>query len=223
MKTVMRILNLTLLTSLTLLSACKPPPSDDTATGHMFRDGPDAPPQPIDSPDSEAAFWANGSQGTGGVETRIIYGQAGKAPLIALKCLVDDTVRPNEARIQITRLSPADTGAKAFFALVGNSHVARIPVDATEITGGHVWQGSILADDPDLAALTGPREITATLPGAGMVTLQPSERPAQLVNLCRMLAAPLPIDDAEIIAEPKTLLDHTSEPSFSISENNGAP
>lgn len=159
----------------------------------MFTGQPDAPPAPLDSPDSEGGFWA-----ASGDEGRIIYGQGGKAPLMALQCVGSGTA----THIQIERLSPADEGAAAFFAIVGNSHVARIPVDATKVDGGFIWRGVVAANDPDLAALTGPREVTATLPGAGMVTLYPSERLKRAINACRARTLPRPsldIMDAETI------------------------
>lgn len=179
------------------LAACKPPPSDEATTGRVFSDAPDAPPTPLTSPDSEGAFWANSEE-----EGRIIYGQGGKAPLMAMQCVGD----PKAPLLQVTRLSPADKGGKAFFALVGNSHVARIAVDATEVPGGFVWQGSVRADHPDLEALTGPKEVTATLPGAGMVTLNPVEEgrisPAKLINDCRAFALPKPsLDILEVGSE----------------------
>ena len=113
-------------------------------------------------------------------------GQGGKAPLMAMQCVGEG----DAAQLQVTRLSPADEGGQAFFALVGNSHVLRIPVDATQVDGGFVWQGAVPASNPDLAALTGPREVTATLPGAGMVTLNPSDRMKALVSECTGRAAP---------------------------------
>lgn len=178
----MRALPLILLGTLAL-TACKPPATDEATTGRTFGAGPDAPPPPLDSPDSEGAFWANSED-----EGRIIYGQGGKAPLMAMQCVGDG----DAAQLQVTRLSPADEGGQAFFALVGNSHVLRIPVDATQVEGGFIWQGAVPASNPDLAALTGPREVTATLPGAGMVTLNPSERMKALVSECIGRAAPEP-------------------------------
>ena len=187
------------------IAACKPPPSDEASTGRVFSDKPDAPPPPLESPDSERAFWANSEEAG-----RIIYGQAGKAPLMSMQCVGD----PNVPLLQVTRLSPADKGGKAFFALVGNSHVARIPVDATQVPGGFVWQGSVRADHPDLEALTGPKEVTATLPGAGMVTLNPVEdrlpSPAMLINDCRALSLPKPSLD---ILEVGDEASETNEPA----------
>jgi len=107
---------------------------------------------------------------------------------MALECVGEG----GGTHIQIERLSPADEGAGAFFAIVGNSHIARIPVDATEVDGGFIWRGTIPANDPDLAALTGPREVTATLPGAGMVTLYPSERLKRVISECRARTLPRP-------------------------------
>lgn len=176
----MRAVSLFVIATLAL-AACKPPATDEATTGRTFGTGPDAPPPPLDSPDSEGAFWAN-SEDAG----RIIYGQGGKAPLMAMQCVGEG----DAAQLQVTRLSPADEGGQAFFALVGNSHVLRIPVDATQVDGGFVWQGAVPASNPDLAALTGPREVTATLPGAGMVALNPSDRMKALVSECTGRAAP---------------------------------
>ncbi|MEP2734686.1 MAG: hypothetical protein ABJP34_00185 [Erythrobacter sp.] len=182
---------LPLILPLLTLAACKPPATDEATTGRTFGTGPDAPPAPLDSPDSEGAFWANSEDANMSKGGRIIYGQGGKAPLMAMQCLGKGMA----AQLQITRLSPADEGGKAFFALVGNSHVLRVPVDATEVTGGFVWQGQIFADHPEMAALTGPAEITATLPGAGMVTLNPSERMKALVSECVARTTPEPALD----------------------------
>lgn len=192
--------NALILTVMLAIAACKPPPSDDATIGRIFTGKPDAPPAPLDSPNSEGGFWADSK--TAG---RIIYGQAGNAPLMAIQCVGDG----KNAQLQITRLSPADKGAQAFFALVGNNHVARIPVDAVEVPGGHVWQALTSPDDPDLNALTGPKEVTATLPGAGMVTLYPSEKLKMAVNECRMRVLPAPeigiLDEEETIEDELTV------------------
>ncbi len=70
-------------------------------------------------------------------------------------------------------------------ALVGNFHVARIPVDATFNGRAWVWEGSVDPADGDLEALTGPREVELTIPGAGSLVLQPSNMPGDLVETCR--------------------------------------
>src|SRR3546814_9482087 len=83
------------------------------------------PSEPLASPDSKAAIWSAGS-----TPGRILYGQPGAAPWLALAC---ETVG-KEAMIRISRLAPADEGAGAMLALIGNGHRARLAVDA-------VWDG----------------------------------------------------------------------------------
>ena len=204
----MRVAALLILLTIT---ACKPPPTDEAASGRVFGTGPDAPPPPLESPDSEGAFWAASPDQVTGNSDRIIYGQGGKAPQMALQCIGKGT----DATLQVTRLSPADEGGQAFFAIVGNSHVLRMPVDATEVPGGFVWQGAVPAGHPDVEALTGPAEITATLPGAGMVTLNPSERLQTFVSECRARALPNPApkQSLEILdAEPSPNEEISADP-----------
>ena len=132
---------------------------------------------PLPSPETEGALWTVSAQNSG----RIIYGVPGSPALIALTCLG----RGAPPRVQITRFSPADEGAGALLALVGNGHIGRIEVDATEIDGRSIWQGDVLAADTRLEPLAGPRQLTATIPGAGMVTLNPSPLPMELISTCR--------------------------------------
>lgn len=198
------------LLALLALAACKPPPSDEATTGRIFTGEPDAPPKPLTSPDSEGAIWTMSEE-----RGRIIYGQVGAAPLMAMRCLGG----AQDARLQMTRLSPADENGQAFFALVGNSHTLRFAVDAAEVPGGYVWQGVIAADDPDIATLTGPGEVTATLPGAGMVTLYPSAVMKQLVADCRALMLPKPSfdilgDDEGAIAADDSETSESAQPAL---------
>lgn len=158
------------------LSSCKPPPTDEVMDRSLPEEVPTGPSKPIDSPDSDGAIWSPSM-----IENRLIYGQPGQAPMLALSCEQSG----DEPTMQITRYAQADEGAGAFLALVGNGHIARIPVDAVEHRSGFVWQGSIAASQPNVEVLTGPRQITATLPGAGMITLNPSTLPGVLIENCR--------------------------------------
>ncbi|MEP5938461.1 MAG: hypothetical protein ABJ239_09050 [Erythrobacter sp.] len=116
---------------------------------------------------------------------RVIYGQPGEAPMLALTCEDSGQGTGQNAAMRITRFANADEGSGAFFALIGNGHVARIPVDSTAYRETFIWEGSIAVSDPDIEVLTGPRRITATLPGAGMLTLNPSTLPGALIENCR--------------------------------------
>lgn len=165
------------------LAACKPPASDtDMARGKMPVTHADAPSDPLPSPDTEGALWAPSK-----APQRILYGKPGQPPLLALACLGAPGTPP---RLQITRFAPADEGAGAFLALIGNSHVARVPMDAVRVDGALIWQGSIALDDPHVEVLTGRREIGATLPGAGRVVLNPGDAPVRLIEECRASFAP---------------------------------
>ena len=167
---------LTLLT-LVSLASCKPPPTDADMGREMLEAKPTRASDPLPSPDSEGAVWKVSAMDA----NSIIYGVPGSPALMALTCL-NDSAPP---RVRITRLSPADEGAGALLAFVGNGHIGRIAVDAAEVQGKTIWQGDILAADEKLEPLAGPRQLTATIPGAGMVTLNPSSVPMRWLETCR--------------------------------------
>lgn len=158
------------------LATCKPPPTDEAVARGVMIDLERGPSEPIDSPDSSSAIWAESL-----TKGRLIYGNPGESPLLALACIEVD----GAPALRFTRYALADKGAGAFLALIGNAHVARIAVDATAFGEAFLWEGTLAADDPDWEVLTGRREVTATIPGAGMVTLNPSEKPAMLIEHCR--------------------------------------
>ncbi|MEM6908244.1 MAG: hypothetical protein AAF494_06155 [Pseudomonadota bacterium] len=167
---------LALTLALASLAACKPPPTD----AGLERDTPMAEPsiasEPLPSPDTEGAIWM-----PSGDAQRIVYGIPGEPPLMALACAGESKI----STLTITRMSPADEGAGALMALIGNGAIGRLPIDATERAGRSVWHGELPAADPVWEPLIGPRRITATVPGAGMVVLNPSPLPMQLVRACR--------------------------------------
>jgi hypothetical protein len=101
---------------------------------------------------------------------------------MALECVDEAGELP---ALRITRLSPADEGAGALLALVGNGSIGRLAIDAAQIGGRNVWQGTVAASDEDWEPLAGPRQVTATVPGAGMIVLNPSPLPMQLLDRCR--------------------------------------
>ncbi len=172
------------------LAGCKPPPADtDVAAGEAI--APASLSEPIDSPETEGAIWADSQ-----TARRILYGIPGQPPLMTLAC-GEANGQPN---IRLTRYALADKGAQAFAALIGNGHVSRIPVDATEVEGVSIWLGDIPASDPKLEVLTGSREVGVTIPGAGRLVLNPSSRPGELIETCR--AAAEPIDQASEVAAP---------------------
>jgi hypothetical protein len=134
--------------------------------------------EPLPSPSVEGAVWAEVEEGT-----RLLYGIPGSTPMLALACEPLPGDGPN--RLIFTRLVKADAKSKALMALVGNFHVARIPVDATFNGRAWVWQGSVDPANGNLEALTGPRDVELTIPGAGSLVLAASPLPGELVDACR--------------------------------------
>lgn len=117
---------------------------------------------------------------------------AGEAPLLSIACKGE--------RLVITRHAPADPGAQALFALIGNGAIVRLPVNATPFVGTNqqVWQGDLAGSDPAAAVfLRG--SIAATLPGAGKIMLPASDISAGVVRRCGAAALP-PASEAP--AEP---------------------
>lgn len=174
------------------LPACKPPPTDAAMARAANPAAAPGPSDPIASPDVTGAVWAQ----SGGA-MRLVYGIPGKPVLVAIECL--DPATP-EARIRITRHAPADAGAGALLALIGNGRIGRFPVDATRVGGKTLWQGEAPALAPGWDALKPEREATVTVPGAGLVMLAPSPLPMQLVEACR--GVPPEIAPPVVIPEP---------------------
>lgn len=159
------------------LPACKPPPTDAAVARAAILPAAEGPSLPLASPDTTEAVWAQSGQ-----PMRLVYGVPGQPVLVALECL--DAATP-DARLRITRHAPADSGAGALLALIGNGAIGRIPVDATEAGGRVLWQGESPAIDPEWEPLAGPREMTVTVPGAGLVRINPGEQPWELLTECR--------------------------------------
>ena len=174
-----------------LLAACKPPAADDYVERTRIGGAVQGPSEPIDSPDVEDAIWAPAQEGV-----RLLYGEPGQRPLFAIECLADG----GEPMLSYTRFAKADAHAKAVLALIGNSHVTRLKIDAARVGETWRWEGSTEAIDPRWDVLTGTREVEATVPGAGSLILNPSTLPGELVERCRALAEP-PIEEA-VESEP---------------------
>lgn len=178
-----RLWTLTALPLLTL-GACKPPASDDMADRGAVHDGREAPSAPIASPDVTGAVWAPTDD-----PAKILYGKPGQPAFVGLAC------NAKSKKVEITRFVIADSEATALMPLIGNGHVARLPVEAVWNDTVWLWQGSYAPSLPDLDVLTGPREVELTIPGAGTVLLNPSQRPGLLIDQCRARFAPPPQPD----------------------------
>jgi hypothetical protein len=176
--------NLALLAGLALagtVAGCKPPPSDAAVARVSLTGSARGPSAPLASPDTTLALWAQTSPQQD-APLRLVYGVPGQPVLLALECLEPASPR---ARLRITRHAPADDGAGALLALIGNGLIGRFAVDATRVGGTVVWQGEVSALHPAWDALKPEREATATVPGAGLVRLNPSPLPMALITACR--------------------------------------
>ncbi|MBL43323.1 MAG: hypothetical protein CMN71_00995 [Sphingomonadaceae bacterium] len=168
-----------------VLAACKPPAADDYVERTRIGGEVQGPSEAIDSPDTQGAVWAPADKAR-----RLLYGKPGERPLFAIECVGQGT----GPMLAYTRFAKADPHAKAVLALIGNSHVTRLPIDAAQVGDVWRWEGAAPVTDPRWDVLTGTREVEATVPGAGSVILNPSALPGALVEECRALAQP-PSDD----------------------------
>jgi hypothetical protein len=159
------------------LSGCKPPPTDAAMARVPLRPAAGGPSTPLPSPDTTGALWAATAK-----PLRLVYGVPGQPVLVALECLAPASP---EARLKITRHAPADDGAGALLALIGRGAIGRFPVDATDVGGRLLWQGEAAALAPGWDAFKSGTEATVTVAGAGLVRLNPSPLPFQLVETCR--------------------------------------
>lgn len=161
------------------LAACKPPAADDYVQRIELADVRGGPRAPLPDPDVAGAIWAPVE---GGV--RLLYGRSGETPMLALECTGHDAA----PSIELTRYVQADLQSKALMALIGNNHIARLPVDAQWNGKAWLWVGRYPADDPDLAVFAGEDEVELTIPGAGSLMLNASPLPELLIGDC---AAPI--------------------------------
>ena len=159
------------------LSGCKPPPTDAATARVPLRTAAGGPSEPLLSPDTTDALWASTAN-----PLRLVYGVPGQPVLVALECLAPASP---EARLRITRHAPADDGAGALLALIGRGAIGRFPVDATDVGGRLLWQGEVSALAQGWDAFKTANEATVTVAGAGLVRLNPSPLPFQLVETCR--------------------------------------
>ena len=179
--------SLSLILPLFALAACKPPAADDYVERTRIGGNSAGASEPIDSPNVEGAIWAPAQAGE-----RLLYGKPGERPLFAIECVAGG----EEPMLAYTRFAKADPHAKAILALIGNSHVTRLKIDAARVGEAWRWEGSTPASDPRWDVLTGTREVEATVPGAGSVILNPSALTGELVEECRALAG-VPSERAE--------------------------
>ena len=137
---------------------------------------------PMESPDTSAATWNVAASGQA-----VNFGAAGQPALLSLEC----RLQSNPPELAIVRHAPAKPGLSALFPVIGNGVRSRFLIDAVlhedaqAETGEWRWEATLPADDPQLDVFTGPRAITATLPGAGMLEIAGSRIPGEFVEWCR--------------------------------------
>lgn len=130
---------------------------------------------PLPSPDTEDANWTVAPDGQA-----IRFGNPGEPPWLSLACRVKD----NPPTIAVIRHAPARPGEKALFPVIGNGTISRFKVDAVLADDEWRWQGAVPADDALLEVFTGPRDIEATLPGAGTLEIAGSRIPGEFIAWC---------------------------------------
>lgn len=176
------------------LAGCKPPPTDAAMARVSLLAPASGASEPLPSPETRGAVWAGTAN-----RLRLVYGIPGQPVMLALECRNPATP---EAALVITRHAPADSGAAALLALIGNGWIGRFPVDATDVGGQVLWQGVIPAWQREWDALKPVREATVTVPGAGLVRLNPSPLPMDLVTNCRGAPVAPPVVIPEPMPEP---------------------
>ena len=129
-------------------------------------------------PNSTGARWTIWANGLG-----IGFGKDAAAPYISLTCRLKSGQQP---RLTVIRHATSEPEAKALFAVLGNGIAARFKVDAVLADGeGWRWEATLQASAGEFDVFTGPREIEATLPGAGTILFPPSNLPREFIAWCR--------------------------------------
>ena len=144
--------------------------------------------EPLLSPDTTGAKWKVTANGQA-----IDFGRAGSEPWLTLAC----NIREAPATLTLIRHAPARPGLKALFPVLGNGMISRFEVDAALHDGEWRWEGTLPAADPQLEVFAGPRELQATLPGAGSLLIEGSRIPGEFVEWCRAGGRVLRAEEAE--------------------------
>lgn len=167
---------LSLFLALSLLSACDVAPSSPEQRVDLSNIPAPSNVPPLESPDTSDASWRVDENGRA-----IRFGNEGEAPLMSLACLLSDA----PPQMVIMRHAPAQPRQKALFPVIGNGMRSRFLVDAGLYEGEWRWEGTLPASDPQLDVFTGTRDMTATLPGGGMLEISGSRLPGEFVSWCR--------------------------------------
>lgn len=145
------------------------------------------------SPETGDAAWSIEPGGKG-----IDFGKMGSAPYLSLVCKLDGAGPP---QLTVIREAQSEPGAKALFAILGNGVIARLKLDAVLSDSGWRWEGTYPAGAPQFDVFTGPRDVQATLPGAGMLKIAGSALPREFIEWCRRGGKEVPAEALEKAAE----------------------
>ncbi|MFM5907417.1 MAG: hypothetical protein ACKOPO_07520 [Novosphingobium sp.] len=124
----------------------------------------------------DGAVWAARGDGSAA------FGAPGQPALLTIACERRGTL---DARLVFHRHTRADEGAKALFAIEGNGHVARIPLDVVNAGEPGEWRGRASAFDEAVEAIKGGYGVAATLPGGGTLRWPATPIPGKLLDDCR--------------------------------------
>lgn len=190
-----------------LLAACGPAAAPDAEPTRIALE--DTRPQQaraFASPDTSEAFWrvaGDGPEDDPEAGKAIRFGNAGEAALLTLACdlprdlppdlppelsgkLSGDVSSPRSApHLRIIRHTEALPGQSALFPFIGNGMTSRFLADTVLVDGEWRWEARLPADDPKLEIFAGNRDMTATLPGRGMLTFRGSRIPGEFLTWCR--------------------------------------
>lgn len=169
------------LTSALLLTACGSEQESAPQPERIALE--DAGPRPAradPSPDTSGSGWIVAASGQA-----IHFGNSTDEPFLTLACeLGEDPIG-----FTIIRHAEAFPGQTALFPFVGNGMRSRFLSDATLAQtpegGEWRWETHLPADDPQLDVFAGTRDLTATLPGRGMLEIAGSRIPGQFLDWCR--------------------------------------
>jgi hypothetical protein len=159
-----------------LLSACEQEADEPQAQRVAFGDASRALLTPLNSPDTSEARWLVDEGGQA-----ISFGNEGERAMLTLDCRLSE----DPAQMRIVRHVRARPGQGALLPVIGNGMISRFLVDAKLEGGEWRWEGTVRAADPMLDVFTGPRPLTATLPGGGLLEIGGSRVPGEFVTWCR--------------------------------------
>jgi len=128
------------------------------------------------SPDTSDAFWTVAESGVA-----IRFGNSDEEPLLTLGC----DLQADPIEFVIIRHAEALPDQSALFPFVGNGMRSRFLADTTLANGEWRWEARLPAGDPQLDVFAGTRDLTATLPGRGMLEIAGSRIPGEFVEWCR--------------------------------------